>query len=212
MTRNGHPVRRQAMEGIWAMTERFAEPEEANLDHLIFGHDPVISAFARWLETEAGPDDWHCVAETWNWDAGEDPLWWIVTRPDCDRATALMVFWKSGPHHYLGRDRWENVHADDYDLYHTIRARWAAGCYTRSELAFDCETDGHAVDVVALRRSFGDEVDRVMPLAMRRLAGRRLDARDYIEGLPSRFWDVEEDYDEDDIEDTVAAVPQPLGR
>jgi hypothetical protein len=36
------------------MTETFAEPEEANLDHLVFGHDPVISAFARWQDPTSG--------------------------------------------------------------------------------------------------------------------------------------------------------------
>jgi hypothetical protein len=193
------------------MTLTFAEPEDANLDHLIFGHDPVIRAFARWLETESGPDDWHCVAAGWNWDAGEDPLWWIVTRPDCDRATALMVFWKAGPYHYIGCPPAESVNADDIDLYHAIRARWAAGYYTRSELAFDCETDVHAIDFAGQQRDFGDAVNQVMPLDMRRVAGRRLDARDYIEGVPSRFWDIEEDYEDeegDEAEDSTA----PIGR
>jgi hypothetical protein len=201
------------------MTETFVEPEEANLDHLVFGHDPVISAFARWLETEAGPDAWHCVAEGWNWDAGEDPLWWIVTRPDCDRATALMVFWKTVPYHYLGRQPWETTEPVDYDLYHTIRARWAGGFYTRAELAFDCERDVYPVDFDRHRRSFGDEVDQVMPPEMRRLDGRRLDTRDYIEGIPSRFWDAEDDYEDEDgdedgdetCEDTADGRAQATG-
>jgi hypothetical protein len=182
------------------MGQIFAEPDEANLDHLIFSDDPVISAFTQWLVQEAGPDDWHLVADGWNWDEGEDPLWWIVTRPNCDRATALRIFWGTKPYHYLGLPPWEATDADEYDLYHTIRARWAAGFYTRSELAFDMERDGYPIDLAAHRRRFGAAVDAVMPPGMRSLNGRRLISTGFIKGIPARFWEVDEPFDEDDEE------------
>jgi hypothetical protein len=182
------------------MSQRFAEPDEANLDHLMFSDDPVISAFARWLVQESEPDDWHLVVEGWDWDRGEDPLWWIVTRPNCDRATALMVFWGTKPYHYLGLPGWETMDPEDYDLYHTIRARWAAGFYTRSELAFDVEEDAYPIDFAAHRQRFGPAVDAVMPPSMRYLSGRRLSNMDFVDGIPTRFWDVDEPFDEEDDE------------
>jgi len=141
------------------MSQIFAVPDEANLDHLIFSDDPVMSAFAQWLVLESGPDDWHLVADGWNWDEGEDPLWWIVTRPNCDRATALMVFWGTKPYHYLGLPPWEATDAAEYDLYHTIRARWAAGFYTRSEIAFDIASAKRALAAVKNHLRFGFNYD-----------------------------------------------------
>ena len=178
------------------MAQIFAEPDEANLDHLLFSDDPVTSAFTQWLVQEAEPDDWHLVVEGWNRDRGEDPLWWIITRPDCDKATALLVFWETRPYHYLGLPGWEETDVEEYDLYHTIRARWAAGFYTRSEIAFDVKLDAYPIDFAAHRRRFSD-VDAVMPPDMRQLSGRRLVSTGLIEGIPARFWDVDEPFDED---------------
>lgn len=176
------------------MAQAFAEPNETNLDHLILSDDPVISAFTRWLVTEAGPDDWHRVAVGWNWDAGEDPLWWIVTQPDCDKATALTVLWKTGSSYQPG----DTGDEDEHDLYHTIRSQWEAGFYTRSELAFDFRRDVYLSDLVACHRRFGAAVETVMPADMRQLEGRRLDALGCVEGIPARFWDLAEDDDECD--------------
>jgi hypothetical protein len=180
------------------MSQIFAVPDEANLEHLMFSDDPVVSAFARWLVLVSGPDDWHRVADGWNWDRGEDPLWWIVTRPNCDRATALMIFWGTKPYHYLGHPPWEAVDMEDHDLYHAIRARWAAGFYTRSEIAFVVGRDTYPIDFAPHRRRFGPEVDAVMPPGMRHLSGRRLPGIDCPEGIPARFWALDEAFDEDD--------------
>jgi len=46
----------------------------------------------EWM-SKKGPAEWHGVAEGWNWDEGEEPLLWIVEQPQCDRATALTIFW-----------------------------------------------------------------------------------------------------------------------
>ena len=182
------------------MDQTFAEPDEANLNHLVFSDDPVISAFARWLVVEAKPDDWHLVAEGWDWERGEDPLWWIVTRPNCDRATALMVFWGTRPYHYLGQPAWQSVDKAEYDLYHTIRARWAAGFYTRSEIAFDVDVLAEPIDFAAHAVRFGEEVDAVMPPGMRYLTGRRLTDMDFVDGIPTRFWEEDEPFDEEEEE------------
>jgi Domain of unknown function (DUF4274) len=182
------------------MSQIFAEPDEANLDHLMFSDDPVISAFARWLVMEAEPDDWHLVAAGWDWDEGEDPLWWIVTRPRCDKATALMVFWGTKPHHYLGLPDRDTMDAEEHDLYHAIRARWAAGFYTRSEIAFDVREDAYPIDFVAHRHRFGEQVDAAMPPGMRHLDGRRLVSQGFVEGIPARFRDADETFDEGDLD------------
>ena len=180
------------------MKHFFAVPDEVNLDHLIFSDDPVISAFAQWLTLEAGPDEWHLVADDWDWERGEDPLWWIVTRPNCDRATALTVFWATNPQQYLGCPLWQATDVDGYDLCHTIRTRWAAGLYTRSEIAFDIDDRPDPIDFAAYRQRYGQEIDVVMPPDMRRLKGRRLVDMDYVDGIPTRFWEADAPFDEEE--------------
>jgi hypothetical protein len=178
----------------------FDEPEEADLDHLTRSDDPTIAGFARWLVEESGPDDWHLVAQGWNWDHGEDPLWWIVTRPNCDKATALEVFWTSNPYRYVGLPGWETIDGDEDELYQVIRTRWAGGFYTRSELAFDVATDHPSIDFAAYAARLGEAYDRVMPPDMRQVEGRLLENEDFIEGIPERFW-VSDDEDEDEDRD-----------
>lgn len=103
-----------------------------------------------WLRA-ASPDDWHRVALDYNWDEGVETLYWIVQQPDCDRATALDIFWKGQPAWYLylalkeGRDE-----ADDptWTMLKYIAARIHARGYTRSKIAFDATP--------ALRQDFAE--------------------------------------------------------
>ena len=46
------------------------------------------------------PDDWHRVADVHNWDDPLDVLYWIVSQPNCDKATARLIFWKGEPTGY----------------------------------------------------------------------------------------------------------------
>lgn len=50
------------------------------------------------------PDDWHRYADNLNWDDRLDGLYWIVSQPDCDKATAVMTFWKGEPTGYDWQD------------------------------------------------------------------------------------------------------------
>lgn len=124
-----------------------------------------------------GPDGWHRIALYGNWDYTEPEVWrWIATRPECDRATALAIFWKTQPEYFLQYSDAAEVPASEreaYALLALIRDRWAAGRYTRSELAFDPDADAWPIDRADLIRRYGDRVERLMPAAMRvRLSGR----------------------------------------
>ena len=86
------------------------------------------------------PDDWHRYADMYNWDVRLEPLYWIVSQPECDRATATMLFWKGEP---TGYDWWEceeklgdSSYAVEPLLQHIAR-RFNAGTYTRAEIAYD---------------------------------------------------------------------------
>ncbi|SFK82544.1 DUF4274 domain-containing protein [Falsiroseomonas stagni] len=123
-------------------------PRDAAAELRAFAHDRERSdsaeaRFAAWLLSGAsGPADWHRFALDANWDVAQPMLRWIIQQPDCDRATALYIFWRGGPCTWLpyGADRravWScEIDAEDYDLLADIRERWAAGFYRRSEFRF----------------------------------------------------------------------------
>lgn len=126
-----------------------------------------------------GPDGWHRIALHGNWDFIEPEVWrWIVSQPDCDRATALTIFWKAQPDFYLEYEDRESVPAfarDDFELVSLIRERWLAGAYRRSELAFDRDRDFAPVDLAAIDRRWGARAAALIPASMRAsLDGRRL--------------------------------------
>ncbi len=103
--------------------------------------DPMDHAEAArlsaWLAAN-GPDQWHYLAQRWNFDYGIHPLAWIVQQPDCDRATAQQIFlhltdylrmWDSATK--AGRTPRVN---DEVRLLDYVIARWKADDFPRSEL------------------------------------------------------------------------------
>jgi len=50
----------------------------------------------EWLASK-GPSEWHGVADAWHWEKGVWPLAWIIQQPDCDAATAALIYWCSRP-------------------------------------------------------------------------------------------------------------------
>jgi hypothetical protein len=127
----------------------------------------------------SGPEDWHRLALFGNWDVVDGREWhWIASRPDCDRATALAIFWMSTPEYYLDfatRDAVPEINRVHWDLEELIRTRWLAGVYTRARFAFDLERDCWPRDFAELERRYGERVAERMPVSMRGpLAGRRI--------------------------------------
>jgi hypothetical protein len=47
------------------------------------------------------PDDWHQIALTWNWDSEPHILWQIANQPNCDAATAMVIFGQADPTYYF---------------------------------------------------------------------------------------------------------------
>ncbi len=91
------------------------------------------AALMAWLDRH-GPDEWHQVALSANWDFVEPGTFeWIVAQPSCDRATALALFWRGGV-------SWLAAHPDDPDEYASflrgILRRWSSAGFARGEIAF----------------------------------------------------------------------------
>jgi len=86
----------------------------------------------------------HAFVKHYNWDEGVGILRWIVKQESCDRGTALMVYWKSGPGWYTQYARKEDVpsHAlEGYNLIKEIERRYRRGFYERGGFYFDPRDD-----------------------------------------------------------------------
>jgi GNAT superfamily N-acetyltransferase len=143
-----------------------------------------------WLQ-EATPDQWHQVADGWNWGSGCDILRWIVEQPDCDKGTALLIFWRGEPSYYWGEatdrdglvaERGE-YGLDVYDMLVALLARWRANGFTRAAIAYNPRIDWLAreSDVVqsANHPALTISADMIMPLP-----GREIEGGEFNEGIP----------------------------
>lgn len=92
----------------------------------------------------ASPDDWHRYAWHHNWDERLDGLFWIVSQPDCDRATAMMTFWKGCPTGYDYEEDDEPMGDDVYAVAPMLRyisERFHTTGYPRAEISYDFLVD-----------------------------------------------------------------------
>ena len=86
------------------------------------------------------PDDWHRYAENANWGDRLDVLYWIVRQPQCDQATATLIFWKGEPTGYDWEEDTSVMGDDEYavgPLLTHIAVRFNTIGFLRSEIAYD---------------------------------------------------------------------------
>lgn len=102
--------------------------------------EEYYTANIEWLAT-ADPDDWHRVADEFNWSEPLYVLDWIVRRPNCDIATALYIFWKGEPTSWLFETGADDEAPNGYSFLNKeicayVADRVRAGGYSRSEIEF----------------------------------------------------------------------------
>jgi hypothetical protein len=173
-----HQARERRFLGNLATT---AEEDDAMLDHWATEdkRGPGLAAFLR----EADPDERHAVAASWNWDNGMEPLFWILRRPDCDKATALTILSMAEADYYLRHAGGvEDIPASEragFWLCSEILDRWERGFYLRAEIAY-AAPDGEFAN-------FLDRAGQVRaaPASMTMpLPGRKVSTRGHREGFP----------------------------
>lgn len=92
--------------------------------------------------------DRHRLVLGWNWDSGTNVLKWIANDPDTDKATALMLYWKSAPRYtkqYADRGealKHDTLAIDSFDLVEEIEKLFLSGLHKNHRFAFDPTNDG----------------------------------------------------------------------
>lgn len=94
-----------------------------------------------WLGGKS-PDVWHFVARKINWSGGLRVLDWIVSQPECDKATAAYVFWFTEPEYQLSVMRGAGYKFNIYALFEKVLANWQSGFYRRQEIALSQDEIG----------------------------------------------------------------------
>lgn len=138
---------------------------------LIWGKaEPWLKRYVEWLR--AGNFlRWHDAAAHWNWDYGVAPLRWIATRDDCDRATALAIFFDGEP-----LDTPET--GDVAELLKLIRERWTNDLYSSRGIKFDLPG--------CIGRMSSDAGLDSVPLSMRvSIEGESAPTIEYADGVPA---------------------------
>jgi hypothetical protein len=109
--------------------------------------NPYNLALIKYLE-KSSPEEWHQIAWNWNWDNGIEPLLWIIRQPQCNKGTALLIYWYSGPkwlYQYNNRDEVKPYNLISYDLVKEIEEKYTSGFYQNDNINFDPanDFDGH---------------------------------------------------------------------
>ena len=80
----------------------------------------------------------------WNWDNGTEILRWIISQPNCDKGTSLLIYWYSTPRYfaqYLDRKEVAEYELDRYDFTKEIENKYISGFYKYENLSFDPHND-----------------------------------------------------------------------
>lgn len=155
------------------------------------------------------PDDWHAIASNWNWDRELDVLYWIVSQPNCDKATALTTFWRGEPTGYDYETEEEEMGESPYSVAPMLRyisERFNTSGYPRSEIAFNyleaqgCSADSEFADMVAesrerdieqlleRQRAVADPNVKIHPdMMVASLPGRKVRSSELYDTFPAYF-------------------------
>lgn len=85
------------------------------------------------------PEQWHAIAMSYNWGVGAEVPRWIIQQPQCERATASLLFWCINLQDFLAyKDRKEAVakcyEIDVFDCASEIVERWNRDFYKAQTL------------------------------------------------------------------------------
>ncbi|MBW1294831.1 DUF4274 domain-containing protein [Aquimarina litoralis] len=123
------------------------------------------------------PKIWHQMVMEWNWDSYSSFLNWLIENPKTDKATVLMIYWKSEP-------RYDK----DFEFVEKIEQQYLNDFYQQSNFLFDPKDDlGEDWTVI-----LSDSHNRNIPKAMlKKLDGEKISVPDgFIEGIPPNIDDL----------------------
>jgi Domain of unknown function (DUF4274) len=152
-----------------------------------FDEGPIFD----WLLNESAPDEWHRIALLAGWDSTEPLIFkWIARQPDCEAATALVLFWKAQPEIFLHSSFDADKAAGDVvhivELLNCIRLKFIENFYCNRNIGFDFERDLWPPEFERIDKILGSRSLAIIPEELRQsFAGRVIDFVGYdADGFP----------------------------
>ena len=102
----------------------------------------------QFFDTVSDAEELHLFADGFNWDTGVGEVRRVIRHPLCDKATALLIYWRGAPGYYA---RYLNPaeitnpdYVDHFDLLREIEQKVIAGHYHTHRFRYDPKSDkGH---------------------------------------------------------------------
>lgn len=134
----------------------------------------------------SSPREWHQIAWNWNWDNGVEPLDWITDQPECDKGTALLIYWYGGPRwikQYGSRDDVPRESRELYDLPEKIERNYLSDFYQSETISFDPTEDFDGRDWTQEYQDI-EPVEPIPPEMLEPTKGEKLDWTYLEDGYP----------------------------
>lgn len=156
---------------------------------------------------DKNPNLWHQMAMEWNWDSSSVFLNWLVDNPKTDKATALMIYWKSAPRYWKKfLDRNDVISKKEYGLadfefVEKVENNILNDFYQECNFEFDPKNDEQNYDWT---NDYADEITvrNIPEILFEKIKGQKVEEpENFTEGMPPELYEMQDElYEKYDIE------------
>lgn len=147
----------------------------------------------------------HQMAMEWNETSAF--LNWLIDNPKTEKATALMIYWMSGPRffkQFRDRETAKEVigSTTGFDFTENLENKYLSGFYKNNKFSFDPNTADYS-GVIWAEQYLDKNIVSAIPAAMfEKMQGEAVEEpQGFIEGMPPELNDIQDElYEKYDIE------------
>lgn len=129
--------------------------------------------FTEYLSKINSSEPLHYLASGINWDGDLEAINYVVNHPNCDRGTALLVYWYNQPGFWSLKTESElkEYELESFQLHRELEKRLLGNFYKQSAICFDPYTDQGLDWVSSLNKR---ELENIPPSLIQISIGKRL--------------------------------------
>ena len=165
------------------------EPIEEDFEDI---EDRLILEYAA----TASPKLLHQMAMEWNWDSPSPFLNWLADNPQTDKATALMLYWMSGPRYFKQYENAEAAQAGmgyksaGFDFSENLESKYLAGFYRNNQFSFDPTVEDHAGTTWTNEYADLKTVRNIPAIMFEKVEGQAVESPTaFVEGMPPDLYE-----------------------
>jgi len=152
--------------------------------------DELILAYAE----DASQKTWHKMVMDWNFDNSDAFLDWLADNPQTDKATVLIIYWKSAPRYFKQfKDKEHLLKEEAYSLKNferleKIETNFATGFYENQNFEYNPANDGD----FDWTSDYSDieTVNEIPEIMFQKLTGKKIKMPvDFNEGFPPELYE-----------------------